>query len=89
MVDPALDRYRGARWLQGSRPDEAWLSFADRTYVRQSRSLSDHLSVSHLGCRLTGVVFADEAAALERWMLGLVPESGTEEPETALVSQSG
>jgi integrase len=38
--------------------------------------------------RLAGVVFADEAAALERRMLGLVPNSGTEQPETALVSQS-
>jgi hypothetical protein len=39
--------------------------------------------------RLAGVVFADEAAALERRMLGgLVPIGGTEEPETALVSQT-
>ncbi len=39
--------------------------------------------------RLAGVVFADEAEALERRMLGtLVPETGTKEPETALESQS-
>jgi hypothetical protein len=39
--------------------------------------------------RLAGVVFADETAALERRMLGgLVPNPGTEEPETASVSQS-
>jgi len=38
--------------------------------------------------RLAGVVFAEEAAALKRRMLGLVPETGTEETETAFVSQS-
>ena len=39
--------------------------------------------------RLAGVVFADEAQALERRLLGgLVPESGTEEPQTALASGS-
>jgi integrase len=38
--------------------------------------------------RLAGVVFADEAEALERRMLGLVPKSGTEEPQTALLSQT-
>ena len=38
--------------------------------------------------RLAGVVFADEAAALERRMLGLVPETGTDDPETAPVSQA-
>jgi integrase len=38
--------------------------------------------------RLAGVVFAAEAEALERRMLGtLVPETGTKEAETALVSQ--
>jgi integrase len=39
--------------------------------------------------RLAGVVFAAEAAALERRLLGtLVPNSGTEEAETALESQA-
>ena len=39
--------------------------------------------------RLAGVVFADEAEALERRLLGgLVPNSGTEEPPTALQSGS-
>jgi hypothetical protein len=37
--------------------------------------------------RLAGVVFA-EAAALERRLLGLVPDSGTEKPESALISGS-
>lgn len=37
--------------------------------------------------RLAGVVFAEEAEALERRLLGgLVPESGTDEPQTALGS---
>jgi integrase len=39
--------------------------------------------------RLAGVVFAEEAEALERRLLGgLVPNSGTEEPQTALQSGS-
>jgi hypothetical protein len=37
--------------------------------------------------RLAGVVFPEEAEALERRLLGLVPQTGTEEPETALQSQ--
>jgi hypothetical protein len=38
--------------------------------------------------RLAGVVFADEAEALERRLLGTVaPKAGTEEPQTALQSQ--
>jgi len=36
---------------------------------------------------LAGLVDAAEAEALERSMLGLVLDSGTEEPETALASQ--
>ena len=39
--------------------------------------------------RLAGVVFAKEAEALERRLLGgLVPDPGTEEPQTALQSDS-
>jgi integrase len=39
--------------------------------------------------RLAGVVFADEAEALERRLLGgLVPQTGTKEPQTALASRS-
>jgi hypothetical protein len=39
--------------------------------------------------RLAGVVFADEAEALERRLLGtLVPEIGTDESQTALQSQT-
>lgn len=39
--------------------------------------------------RLAGVVFAAGAEALERRLLGgLVPESGTNEPQTALASRS-
>lgn len=39
--------------------------------------------------RLAGVVFATEAEALERRLLGeLVPKTGTEEPQTALASGS-
>jgi hypothetical protein len=39
--------------------------------------------------RLAGVVFAEEAEALERRLLGtVVPKSGTEEPQTALESQA-
>ncbi len=37
---------------------------------------------------LAGVVFRDEAALLEHRMFGLVPSSGTEEPQTASVSQN-
>ena len=38
---------------------------------------------------LAGVVFAAEAEALERRLLGgLVPKRGTDEPETALASQT-
>ena len=37
--------------------------------------------------RLAGVVFPDEAEALERRLLGVpVPKAGTDRPETALVS---
>ena len=39
--------------------------------------------------RLAGVVFAAEAEALERRLFGgLVPIRGTDEPETALESQT-
>jgi hypothetical protein len=39
---------------------------------------------------LAGVVFADEATALEQRMFGApVPESGTKEPQTASPSASG
>ena len=46
------------------------------------RSMSTTKQYLHLA----GVVFRDEAGALER-RLGLVPNPGTEEPESALVSQ--
>lgn len=47
------------------------------------------MSTTNQYVHLAGVVFRDEAAALERRMLGtLVPDSGTDTPETAQVSRN-
>ena len=61
--------------IAGANP-VALMTKAVRTWRRRKRYL-----------RLAGVVFAEEAEALERRLLGgLVPESGTDEPQTALGS---